>query len=354
MSIASLIQHKAILLFVIVFFAGILSACGPSQADIDATATAQAASVAATTNAAVAQTVAAQAAVDAAVALTVAAQAPTDLSLAGDAAQTGDIAQTTVLTTTANVGAVDPAVPVPVDASIPQLSIPKPINVRSGPGTAYSVVGTLPAGAVVNVIAKNQAGDWFNILMPDSVTKGWVAASLTTAVSEPAMTTVQVAATIPALPTATATATKAATSVATHTPAPTSASGHTATPTTTHNATHTPTMPPMPTQLTKTGWQVDFLFLGGSDRLQVQFTQTGDVLSGSNRDNNAELDIVTTGTVTGNTVVVTFTLSNGGSPRGSVTCTGTIDAGPPQTISGTFTAPTKDGVGGTDGSCNFR
>jgi hypothetical protein len=137
-------------------------------------------------------------------------------------------------------------------------------------------------------------------------------------------------------------ATAVATTAATHTPQATTASATTA-------PTETATMPPMPTQLTKTGWQVDFLFLGGSDRLQVEFTQAGGSLSGSNRDNIAELDIVTTGTVTGDTVVITFMLSNGGSPRGSATCTGTINAGPPQTITGTFVADD-----GTSGTCDFR
>ena len=110
---------------------------------------------------------------------------------------------------------------------------------------------------------------------------------------------------------------------------------------------------PEPTQLAKADWQVDFVFLGGSDRLDVRMEQNGAVLSGSGRDNNAEVDFVTSGMVTANSLTVTFTLSNGGSPRGSVTCTGTIDAGPPQTISGTFTSPTIEAVGGTSGSCDF-
>ena len=108
-----------------------------------------------------------------------------------------------------------------------------------------------------------------------------------------------------------------------------------------------------PTMLTKNDWQVDFAFTGGSYRLEVFFTQTGDVLSGSSRDNNAEVDIVTTGRVTGSEVVVTFTLSNGGSSRGSVTCMGTI-GGSPQTISGTFTSPTTEAVGGLTGTCIMR
>jgi outer membrane biosynthesis protein TonB len=117
--------------------------------------------------------------------------------------------------------------------------------------------------------------------------------------------------------------------------------------------THTPTPTTVPpTQLTKTNWQVDFAFIGGSKRLQVSFTQNGSVLSGSNRDNQAEVDIVTTGTVTGSTMVVTFTMTNGGNDRGTVTCTVPISGSPP--FEGTFTAPAKLGVGATSGNCNFR
>lgn len=108
-----------------------------------------------------------------------------------------------------------------------------------------------------------------------------------------------------------------------------------------------------PTQLTKTDWQVDFTFLGGDFRLQVFFEQDGESLAGSNRDNNAELDVITTGRVIGSTIVVTFELSNGGSSRGNVTCTGDIVGTSPQTISGTFTSPSTDAVGGTSGTCTM-
>ena len=273
MSIFSSRQYKLIMLFVIVLCAAIVPACTPTQAQIDAAATANYPETeeyqATFAAAAVAQTVAAQAAVDVAVAQTIAAQAPTDLS------QTGDIAQTAVITATngvvgspkSNSGAVDPAAPAPVDGAIPQLNIPNAINVRSGPGTAYKVVGSLPAGAVVNVIAKTEEnslwGDWFLIDRANNFAQGeplvhieselgWVAASVTKPINESAMAAVPIAATIPTLPTtpptATATATKAATAVptnvatlaATHTPAPPSHHTPTPTPTTTHNATHTP------------------------------------------------------------------------------------------------------------------
>ena len=260
----------------------------------------------------------------------------------------------------ANVPVSQPVVDPNLAGGTPQLRVTlSSVNVRSGPGTNYPPITTLRQDAVVVAAAKNQAGTWFLIDLPGGV-KGWISNTVTTPVVEADMVKVPIAVTIPAPPQAVApvaaTGAPAAAPQATTAAVPqtTTAAPQATTAGATAAPTATATMPPMPTQLTKTGWQVGFLYLGGSDRLQVEFTQTGDVLSGSNRDNNSELDIVTTGTVTGDTVVVTFTLSNGGSPRGSVTCTGTIDAGPPQTISGTFTAPTKDGVGGTEGSCNFR
>ena len=260
----------------------------------------------------------------------------------------------------ANVPVSQPVVDPNLAGGTPQLRVTlSSVNVRSGPGTNYPPITTLLKDAVVVAAAKTQDGSWFLIDLPGGV-KGWISNTVTTPVVEADMVKVPIAVTIPsppqavvpatatgasaAAPAATAVATTSA--AATHTPQATTA-GATAAPTATTTTATT-------TQLTKNGWQVDFLYLGGSKRLQVEFTQNGDVLSGSNRDNNSELDIATSGTVTGDTVVVTFTLSNGGSPRGSVTCTGTINAGPPQTISGTFTAPTKDGVGGTEGSCNFR
>lgn len=123
--------------------------------------------------------------------------------------------------------------------------------------------------------------------------------------------------------------------------------------TTPATATANVTVDPAPVQLTKSSWQVDFTYLGGSDRLEVVINQAGTVLSGSGRDNIAEVDFTTTGQVVGDAITVTFTLSNGGSPRGSVTCTGAILDGPPQTISGTFTSPTDEAVGGTSGTCEM-
>jgi len=47
------------------------------------------------------------------------------------------------------------------------------INVRSGPGTNYPVVGALPADEDALIVARNPAGDWWQIQQQDGVL-GWV------------------------------------------------------------------------------------------------------------------------------------------------------------------------------------
>lgn len=55
------------------------------------------------------------------------------------------------------------------------------LNVRQGPGAAFPVVGRLPNGAVVTVVARNADSTWLNICcLPDSQTQGWVSAQFVT------------------------------------------------------------------------------------------------------------------------------------------------------------------------------
>ena len=85
--------------------------------------------------------------------------------------------------------------------------------------------------------------------------------------------------------------------------------------------------------------------------LEVRMQQTGCDLSGENRDNNYEVDVSTNGTVDGaGDVSLTSVVTNGSSPRATITFTGTV-SGPAstQTISGTYTAtgpsvPTPSGT----------
>lgn len=53
------------------------------------------------------------------------------------------------------------------------------LNVRSGPGTEYPVIGSLTAGDVVNVLWRNAANTWLYVCcIPGSTTGGWVSSQL--------------------------------------------------------------------------------------------------------------------------------------------------------------------------------
>jgi uncharacterized protein YraI len=55
------------------------------------------------------------------------------------------------------------------------------VNVRSGPGTTYDSLGQLEAGGNVQVIARDSAAAWYQILFPASPKgRGWVAAQYVT------------------------------------------------------------------------------------------------------------------------------------------------------------------------------
>lgn len=75
------------------------------------------------------------------------------------------------------------------------------INVRGGPGTNYNVVGALQSGESAAVTAKNQTGDWWEVLLSSGQT-GWVFGQL---VRASGTEEIAVAANIPAPPPPTAT-----------------------------------------------------------------------------------------------------------------------------------------------------
>jgi uncharacterized protein YraI len=78
-------------------------------------------------------------------------------------------------------------------------------NIRSGPDTAYDVVGILPLGGVAKVAGRNDANTWWYIEFSGGAGgHAWIAGSVTTAVCLPQ--TVQIVA-APVLPTAQPTAT---------------------------------------------------------------------------------------------------------------------------------------------------
>ncbi len=51
------------------------------------------------------------------------------------------------------------------------------LNLRGGPGTIYARVGLLRKGDPLDVVARNEAGDWLSVIEPDGK-GGWVAANL--------------------------------------------------------------------------------------------------------------------------------------------------------------------------------
>jgi Bacterial SH3 domain len=71
------------------------------------------------------------------------------------------------------------------------------VNVRSGPGTSYSRIGQLKAGQTFEITGKNDTGDWWQFSYDGD--PAWVATQMVQANGAEA---VEVAANIPALPTA--------------------------------------------------------------------------------------------------------------------------------------------------------
>jgi uncharacterized protein YraI len=129
------------------------------------------------------------------------------------------------------------------------------LNVRSGPGTGYPVIGTLPAGQAARITGQNADGTWWQIVFPpDSGGRGWVSSSTQygTAYNVESVPIVET----PAPPTYTPTST----STPTDTPQPTH------TPTNTPTPTHTPTNVPPP--------QVPTIFYFQSDHYTITAGQS--------------------------------------------------------------------------------
>ncbi len=80
--------------------------------------------------------------------------------------------------------AVEPVAPAAVSDSQPASPTPAVIavanlNVRTGPGLEYPVIGQLLAGESALVMARNPETTWFEIIYPaNSNTRGWVSASV--------------------------------------------------------------------------------------------------------------------------------------------------------------------------------
>ncbi len=85
------------------------------------------------------------------------------------------------------------ATPVP----IARVQASNAMNVRSGPGTAYPIVGALRAGEQADILGKNPQGDWWQIALPTGQS-GWVFGALVQTSGD--LTTVAVASNIPEPP----------------------------------------------------------------------------------------------------------------------------------------------------------
>ncbi|MFM7584820.1 MAG: SH3 domain-containing protein [Caldilinea sp.] len=90
-----------------------------------------------------------------------------------------------------------PTPPPTLPPTLPQGRATGPANVRSGPDTAFDFLLSLPPDAVVDLIGKTPAGDWWQVRLADG-SSGWVFAQLL-AVSG-AADSVSVAAVLPTLP----------------------------------------------------------------------------------------------------------------------------------------------------------
>jgi uncharacterized protein YraI len=65
----------------------------------------------------------------------------------------------------------------PASAELPKIVASQILNVRNGPGTNYTILGQITEGSTYNIIAKNPAGDWWQIDIGDG-TQGWVIGQL--------------------------------------------------------------------------------------------------------------------------------------------------------------------------------
>lgn len=89
------------------------------------------------------------------------------------------------------------------------------LNIRSGPGTRYGIVGKASRNETVTVLARNEAADWVQIALPDTADGfGWVAATylrLSGAITELPVSDAVSAAPVPTTTATTATALTATT-----------------------------------------------------------------------------------------------------------------------------------------------
>lgn len=156
--------------------------------------------------------------------------------------------------------------PTPTPNTEPQLTTIADLNVRSGPGTDYDLLGLLPSGTATEIVGRDETRQWWQIRFDPSPTGlGWVAAdpSFSKVVNVESVPVAQAPPTPTAPPTSTPTATPEPS--ATPTPVPTSAA---------------PTNTPIPSATaTLVGPQVQFVVsddsIQGGDCVRVSWAVTG-------------------------------------------------------------------------------
>ena len=80
-----------------------------------------------------------------------------------------------------------PAAALPVQNCNPIVTTTTIANVRSGPGTVYGIVGSIPQGGTAPVAGKSADSTWWYIQFPGGAGGyAWIAASVTTATCIPA------------------------------------------------------------------------------------------------------------------------------------------------------------------------
>lgn len=68
--------------------------------------------------------------------------------------------------------------PTPIPVASLRIASTEPVNVRSGPGRVFPVVGKVNNGETYDVIGTNAAGSWWKICCFDGQKKGWVSVEL--------------------------------------------------------------------------------------------------------------------------------------------------------------------------------
>ena len=89
----------------------------------------------------------------------------------------------------------------PVSVSVPHFTVNSDqVNVRTGPGTAFSIIGTVEQGGRFDIGGRNGAGDWLEFCCVNGQ-RGWIYAQLV--ILSVDVSTIPISENIPAVPTAT-------------------------------------------------------------------------------------------------------------------------------------------------------